>query len=81
MADLAALLSRPGREVHVTDLEGVPAAALGPRGEKVLEPVAVAAYRERISDLAADIDEADAHHDDDRLATDNKNNLSLVSFG
>ena len=29
MADLAALLSAPGREVHVTDLEGVPAAALG----------------------------------------------------
>ena len=61
-------LSRPGREVHVTDLEGVPAAALGTRGAEVLDRSAVAAYRERISDLAADIDEADAHHDTGRAA-------------
>jgi tetratricopeptide (TPR) repeat protein len=68
MADLATLLSQPGRDVHVTELEGLPAAALGARGADVLDRSAVAAYRERISDLAADIDEADAHHDTGRAA-------------
>ena len=61
MADLAVLLSRPGREVHVTELGRRPGGgarrAAGRRGAR---PVGGRGVPERLGDLAADIDEADA---------------------
>jgi hypothetical protein len=63
LADLAILLARPGREVHVTELEGVPLAMLGSRGGDALDRRAVAVYRERLAELAEELDDADSAHD------------------
>ena len=63
MADLAVLLSDPGREFHVSELEGVPRAALAGDGGDAIDRSAVAAYRQRLADLAEEIDDADAAHD------------------
>ena len=64
MADLAVLLARPGVEVHVAELVGA-ASALGPSGSMhaVLDETAIAAYRTRLRDLAAEEDDADAAGD------------------
>ena len=50
MADLAELLRRPGRDVHVLDLVGSPARS-EPAGE-LLDRRSVEAYRQRLADLA-----------------------------
>ncbi len=68
LADLAVLLPRPGREVHVTELEGVAhLASSSGSGGKALDERAIAAYRERLVELAQEIDDADAAHDIGRL--------------
>lgn len=61
MADLAQLLSRPGTDVSCLDLAG---AAVEERttGE-VIDTSARRAYEDRIRELQADIDEAEAHGD------------------
>jgi tetratricopeptide (TPR) repeat protein len=80
---LAALLARPGTEVHALDLVAAPADPAGaPAGSSeagavargqgdlgaTLDPQAKAAYRARIEDLHADIEEATAWNDLDRAA-------------
>lgn len=77
---LAALVDRPGREVHVLELAS-PAAAAGARTESwddalgvqgdagpVLDEQAKAHYRARIRELQEDLDEAEAHRDTERAA-------------
>jgi tetratricopeptide (TPR) repeat protein len=68
LADLAVLLSRSGREVHVRELEGATAAATSVTRHDVLDPAAVAAYRKRLEDLEDDLDEATLHGDTARAA-------------
>jgi predicted ATPase/tetratricopeptide (TPR) repeat protein len=61
MADLARLLARPGTEVHCLELVGA-GVEEGSTGE-VLDETARRAYEQRLRDLQAELDEADAHHD------------------
>lgn len=60
--DLAALLARPGEDIHVLDL-----VESGIRGRDstvpVLDPRARAEFRRRITDLNEEFAEAQAHHD------------------
>jgi len=63
LADLAVLLTRPGTEVHVGELEGVPRALTGSSGGEALDRRAITAYRERLAELAEELDDADAAHD------------------
>jgi hypothetical protein len=62
---VARLLERPGEEVHVLDL--VAAEAGEPRvdeaGLPALDEEARAAYRRRLAEVEADLEEARAHHD------------------
>jgi tetratricopeptide (TPR) repeat protein len=63
LADLAQLLATPGREIHVLDLVapgGVVAA--GSAGDR-LDDTARDAYKARLVELDAELDEADAHAD------------------
>jgi hypothetical protein len=80
--DLAYLLARPGREVHVLDLVArdhgspprradarpVDAGAGAGRGEEVLDHQARRAYRARIVDLEQDVAEAEEMGDPERAA-------------
>jgi tetratricopeptide (TPR) repeat protein len=68
IADLAALLARPGREIHVRALEGVADMPVG-SAQSLLDDVAVAEYRDRLADLEADLAEADRDGDAGRSAT------------
>ena len=63
IADLATLLARPGREVHVTELAQIPRDMFGGRGAEALDRRAITAYRERLHELAGEIDDADVAHD------------------
>ncbi len=67
VADLSVLLAAPGREFHVTELETVPRDAVGTGSGDALDRRAVAAYRQRLTDLAEDIDEAQAANDVGRV--------------
>jgi tetratricopeptide (TPR) repeat protein len=62
LADLATLLDRPSREVHVTELDGAAAGYERAAGE-ALDRTAIAAYRERLGELAVELDDAEAAHD------------------
>lgn len=66
--DLSALLSRPGRETHVRQLDGVADEAGRHSRQPMLDDTAVASYRERLRDLEDDLDEADSHGDVERAA-------------
>jgi hypothetical protein len=61
IADLARLLERPGREVHVRELEGAGAPRVEASTQTVLDETAVQQYRQRLVDLEDDLDEADRH--------------------
>lgn len=63
LADLAVLLARPGTDVSVTELEGVPTELARSRGGEALDRRAIEAYRGRLTELAEEIDDADAAHD------------------
>jgi hypothetical protein len=76
MRHLARLIADPGREFHVLDLVAaeagsmpgdVPRASLGDAGE-VLDTQAKEAYRRRLAEIEADIDEAQGMGDDERAA-------------
>jgi hypothetical protein len=72
MAQLARLLAAPGADHAAADLAGL-AAPSGPVGAAadlgpVLDARAKRAYRRRLVDLRAEIDEADDHHDTARAA-------------
>ena len=63
LADLAVLLARPGSEVHVAELAGVPRDLIGSSGGDALDRRAVVAYRARLAVVAEELDEAEANHD------------------
>ena len=64
VADLAVLLERPGREVHVRELEGDAAPASARRRRRPCSTTtAVQQYRQRLVDLEDDLDEAERHGD------------------
>ena len=79
---LARLLADPGRELHALDL-AAPSGGMTPRpsdGEGLevaggsgagaaLDGAAKAEYRQRMADLAAELDEAEAWHDPERAAS------------
>ena len=83
LGDIATLLANPGKEIHVADLiaastgapaDAAPAGAEGLRvsvglsGDAVLDPRARADYRAHLTDLHAEIDDAERCHDEGRLA-------------
>ena len=65
LADLAALLARPGRDVHVLELAG--AAEHDRRGDPLLDATARSAYRRRLDDLDDDLASARRDHDIGRV--------------
>jgi hypothetical protein len=64
---LHALLSSPGREFHVADLAGGPQTVEGDTGE-IVDHQGRDAYRRRIEELSADVDDALAMGDDARAS-------------
>jgi hypothetical protein len=68
VADLAVLLARAGREVHVRELEGAAGIARPAGSEPAVDDRAVAQYRRRLRDLEQELDEADRHADAGRGA-------------
>jgi tetratricopeptide (TPR) repeat protein len=67
LADLAVLIARPGREVHVAELVGsgdLPSA----RGDELVDEKAISAYRARLADLAEEEDDARRSADAERAA-------------
>ena len=67
---LALLLAQPGREVHVSELAGDRsgvAARMGPT-DTVLDDSAALAYRERITELEGELEEAREWNDSERAA-------------
>jgi len=70
LGDLAELLARPGEELEAMRLAGGGSldggAALG--ADPVLDPAALCQYRRRLSEIDADIAEADGNRDAGRLA-------------
>jgi len=66
VADLAVLLAHPGRDVHVRELEGVAQLAGVTGADASLDDTAIAAYRRRLRELDAELDEADQHADTGR---------------
>jgi hypothetical protein len=64
--DLAVLLARPGREVAVHELAGLPTP--DGSGLALADRTAVAAYRTRLRDLDEEGEEATAAHDPERAA-------------
>lgn len=61
LRDLAVLLARPGQPVHALELHTGQAPQTG--ADEVLDDRAKGEYRRRLTELDADIDEADAHQD------------------
>ncbi|HTJ42528.1 MAG TPA: AAA family ATPase [Kofleriaceae bacterium] len=59
---IAALVAQPGREVHALELSGASETDGGDAGE-LLDDDARAAYRERLAELTAEIDQAEAWGD------------------
>jgi hypothetical protein len=70
LADVAELLARPGTDVHVTELEPLPAGVDtgGPAGDVVLDRRAVAEYRARLAELDDDLAAAEPPNDGERAA-------------
>jgi hypothetical protein len=64
---LAILLASPGRELHALELEAPAGAPVGDAGE-LLDATARASYRQRLEELAGDLEEARAHNDLGRVA-------------
>jgi len=59
VADLAMLLERAGREVHIRELEGGAVVPTGGSHQPALDETAVHQYRQRLVELEDDLDEAD----------------------
>jgi hypothetical protein len=70
MRILARLLANPGTEIHALDLTGSPSAIAQTEGGPgdILDPRARAAYKARLHDLSAEVDEATAWNDAERAA-------------
>jgi hypothetical protein len=67
LRDLAVLLSRPGRDVHCTELMG--AAVEQPDTGPMIDAQARRAYEARIIELQADLKEAEGFGDTDRACS------------
>jgi hypothetical protein len=65
LADLAALLARPGRDVHVLELAG--AVEHDREGDPLLDATARTAYRRRLAELDDDLASARRDHDIGRV--------------
>lgn len=78
MADLALLLARPGQEIHVSELAGIPDAVVHSHGGDALDRRAIAAFRDRLAELTEEIDDADATHDIARAALARAEHDALV---
>jgi hypothetical protein len=65
LRDLAVLIASPGVDVHATELLG---SADRGGADAVLDDAARDAYRRRLSELEADVSDAEADHDDERAA-------------
>jgi len=63
MADLAQLLARPDHELHITELEGIPTAMVAGHGGDALDRRTIAAYKERLTELAEEIDDGQSAND------------------
>ncbi|HKP63811.1 MAG TPA: hypothetical protein VJV78_44055, partial [Polyangiales bacterium] len=63
MRMLAQLIAAPGRELHVLDLSGGQGAVDGGDAGALLDPTARSAYENRLRELQAELDEADAAND------------------
>jgi tetratricopeptide (TPR) repeat protein len=63
LADLAVLLTRPGADVHVSELEGVDRELVAGNGGEALDRRAIAAYKDRLAELSEELDDAEAAHD------------------
>ncbi len=61
LVDLATLIERAGTEIHVLDLTG--AAVVEAEADTVIDDTAIVAYRDRVIELEAELDEADANAD------------------
>jgi len=66
LADIARLLAAPDTDVHVLDL--IDAVDRSGSGGDIVDGRSLAAYRERLADLDADIDDAERDHDPERGA-------------
>jgi hypothetical protein len=60
---LAQLASTPGREIHVLELSGLTSGVDVAAGGAMLDPRARAAYRQRLSELRSEMDEASSFND------------------
>jgi hypothetical protein len=65
LADIALLLSRPGQDVHVLELMDTP--SFTTTGDDVVDRQTLDAYRRRLTELDDDYNEANAHHNAERL--------------
>lgn len=77
LRDLALLLGRPDRSVHSVELHTGRPFHTG--ADAVLDEAAKAAYRRRLAELDADIDEAEAHHDPHRAERAQAEHRALVA--
>jgi hypothetical protein len=68
MDDLAVLLARPGREVHVAELMGIAVDPRGSSGDVTLDRTSIDALRHRLADLEDDETAALASGDSERAA-------------
>jgi hypothetical protein len=85
MLDLATLLERPGRDVHVLDLVAASdghdarrAGAVDATTGATLDAAARRAYEQRIRDLTEEIEAAEANHDDARAAKLDDERAALI---
>ncbi|MDD7942941.1 AAA family ATPase [Actinomycetospora lutea] len=76
LADLAALLARSGRDVHVLELAG--AAEHDREGGPLLDATARAAYRRRLAELDNDLASARSDHDNGRSARADAERTALL---
>jgi hypothetical protein len=70
LADLSALLERPGKEIHVLDLASTEGSGRPPAGGRVdlLDDQAKAEYRQRLDDLEGEHADAVGNNDQERAA-------------
>jgi hypothetical protein len=76
LADIARLLASPGTEVHVLELAGSPARS-GRSGE-LADRSALNAYRQRLADLDAELDDATRDNDPVRRARSEAERQALI---
>jgi hypothetical protein len=66
LADIARLLAAPGTETHALDL--IDAGDRSGTGGEIVDRSTLAAYRQRLTDIDDDVDEADRDNDFERRA-------------